>query len=114
MPNQIIALNAAFHALSDPTRRAVVERLSKGAATVSELAAPFDMALPSFVQHISVLEKSRLISTQKSGRVRTCSLQRDNFAVAERWFDELRAQWASRYDNLDNLLTKLNGENDEG
>ena len=113
MTNKSIALNAAFHALSDPTRRAVVQRLSRGAATVSELAAPFDMALPSFVQHISVLEKSRLIATQKSGRVRTCSLQRDNFAMAERWFEELRAQWTGRYENLDNLLMILNGENDE-
>jgi DNA-binding transcriptional ArsR family regulator len=113
MTNQSIALNAAFHALSDPTRRAVVQHLSRGAATVSELAAPFDMALPSFVQHISVLEKSRLISTRKSGRVRVCSLERDNFDMAETWFNELRVQWASRYDNLDNLLTTLNGDNNE-
>lgn len=71
------------------------------------------MALPSFVQHISVLEKSSLISTRKSGRVRICTLQRDNFDIAEKWFDELRAQWSSRYENLDNLLMQLNGAKDE-
>jgi DNA-binding transcriptional ArsR family regulator len=96
-----------FHALADPTRRAVIRRLSKGTATVSELAAPFDMALPSFVKHVSVLEKSRLIVSRKRGRVRTCSLERENLVAAERWFDELRAQWTSRYGNLDNPLATL-------
>lgn len=113
MPNQSEPLNSAFYALADPTRRAVVQRLSRGEATVSELAAPFDMALSSFVQHISVLEKSNLISTRKSGRVRICSLQHANFTAAEKWFEELRIQWASRYDNLDNLLNTLKGENDD-
>jgi DNA-binding transcriptional ArsR family regulator len=112
MANQGMALDSVFQALADPTRRAVVQRLSKGTATVSELAAPFDMALPSFVKHISVLERSRLIRSRKQGRVRTCSLERDNLAVAERWFDELRAQWASRYGNLDGLLAKLKGDED--
>jgi DNA-binding transcriptional ArsR family regulator len=105
-----MSLDSVFHALSDPTRRAVVQRLSKGTATVSELAEPFDMALPSFVKHISVLERSRLITSRKRGRVRTCSLEHENLVVAERWFNELRAQWASRYDNLDNLLARLNGD----
>ncbi len=113
MANQHMALDSVFHALADPTRRAVVQRLSKGAATVSELAAPFDMALPSFVKHIAVLEKSRLIVSRKSGRVRTCSLEHKNFAAAEHWFGELRAQWASRYDNLDNLLIKLTGDGND-
>jgi len=113
MANQGLALDSVFHALADPTRRAVVQRLSKGTATVSELAAPFDMALPSFVKHISVLERSRLISSRKRGRVRTCSLERGNLVVAERWLDELRAQWASRYENLDTLLAKLNGDKDD-
>jgi DNA-binding transcriptional ArsR family regulator len=103
-------LDNVFHALADPTRRAVILRLSKGAATVSELAAPFDMALPSFVKHLSVLEKSRLITSQKHGRVRTCSLDHQKVVAAEGWFNELRAQWASRYGNLDNLLTKLTGD----
>jgi DNA-binding transcriptional ArsR family regulator len=110
MANQGLALDSVFYALADPTRRAVIQRLSKGAATVSELAEPFDMALPSFVKHISVLERSRLISSRKRGRVRTCSLESKNLIAAERWFNELRAQWASRYSNLDGLLAKLNGD----
>jgi DNA-binding transcriptional ArsR family regulator len=110
MDNYGLALDTVFHALSDPTRRAVVQRLSKGAATVSELAQPFDMALPSFVKHISVLERSRLITSQKRGRVRTCSLERENLMAAERWFEALRAQWASRYGNLDDLLETLQGD----
>jgi len=105
-----VALDTVFHALADPTRRAVVQRLGRGEASVSELARPFDMALPSFVKHISVLEKSRLITSHKRGRVRTCSLDRENLAQAERWFEQLRAQWASRYDNLDNLLATLKGD----
>jgi DNA-binding transcriptional ArsR family regulator len=113
MANQGLELDTVFHALADPTRRAVIQRLSKGTATVSELAEPFDMALPSFVKHISVLERSRLITSRKRGRVRTCSLERENLVAAERWFDELRAQWASRYNNLDNLLATLNGDRND-
>ncbi len=110
MANRRASLDSVFHALADPTRRAVVQRLSEGSATVSELAAPFDMALPSFVKHIAVLEKSNLIVSRKRGRVRTCSLDHKNFDDAERWFGELRAQWSSRYDNLDGLLHQLSGE----
>lgn len=113
MENFGLALDSVFHALADPTRRAVVQRLGRGEATVSELAQPFDMALPSFVKHIAVLERSRLISSQKTGRVRTCRLERANLEATERWFDELRAQWARRYDNLDSLLVKLNGDERE-
>ena len=113
MANYGLALDAIFHALADPTRRAVIQRLGRGEATVSELAQPFDMALPSFVKHISVLERSRLITSQKRGRVRTCRLELENLATPERWFDELRIQWASRYANLDTLLTKLNGNEDD-
>lgn len=110
MDNYDLALDTVFHALADPTRRAVVQRLSEGSATVSELAQPFDMALPSFVKHISVLERSRLITSHKRGRVRTCRLERENLDAAERWFEQLRAQWASRYDNLDNLIATLKGD----
>jgi DNA-binding transcriptional ArsR family regulator len=112
MDNYGLTLDSVFHALADPTRRAVIQRLGRGEATVSELAQPFDMALPSFVKHISVLERSRLITSQKRGRVRTCRLERENLVATERWFDELRAQWASRYDNLDTLLVTLNGADD--
>jgi DNA-binding transcriptional ArsR family regulator len=113
MANFGMELDSVFHALADPTRRAVIQRLSRGSATVSELAEPFDMALPSFVKHISVLEKSRLISSHKQGRVRTCRLEHKSLMVAERWLDELRAQWASRYDNLDTLLATLNGDKND-
>lgn len=101
-----------FHALADPTRRAVVQRLGGGPATVGDLARPFDMALPSFMKHVGVLERAGLIRSRKTGRVRTCALQRKNLAAAERWFSEQRALWAGRYENLDNLLEKLKGDED--
>ena len=100
-----------FRALADPTRRAVTQRLVSGAATVSELAEPFSMALPSFMKHLGVLERSHLIVTRKSGRARTCELRRENFLKAERWFDEQRRCWQGRFDNLDGLLTKLKRNN---
>jgi DNA-binding transcriptional ArsR family regulator len=110
MGNNHAALDSVFHALADPTRRAVIQRLSQGSATVSELAEPFDMALPSFVKHIAVLEASGLIGSKKIGRVRTCTLKPRKLAAAERWFGEQRARWESRYNNLDNLLSRLSGE----
>ncbi|MFX7870391.1 metalloregulator ArsR/SmtB family transcription factor, partial [Acinetobacter baumannii] len=72
MENYRPSLDAAFHALADPTRRAIVSRLTKGSASVKELAEPFDMGLPSFMKHLSILEKDGLIRTEKVGRVRTC------------------------------------------
>jgi len=113
MDNHITHLDSVFHALADPTRRAVVQRLVEGPAPVKELATPFKMALPSFMKHISVLEKAGLIASQKQGRVRTCTLKPDQLEAAEQWFGEQRAIWASRYDNLDTLLTTLNGETNE-
>jgi DNA-binding transcriptional ArsR family regulator len=110
MANQAIALDTVFHALADPTRRAVIAQLGKGAATVSELAEPFAMALPSFMKHISVLEESRLILSRKRGRVRTCELNSKGLIAAERWFGEQRKLWESRYSNLDGLLAELNGD----
>ena len=110
MAYQQRALDSIFHALADPTRRAVVQRLSRGAATVSELAEPFDMALPSFMKHLDVLERSKLIVSRKIGRVRTCEVKHENLAAAERWFEEQRNLWKSRYQNLDGLLAKLSGE----
>lgn len=106
-------LNHAFHALSDPTRRYVVARLSSGPASIKELAEPFDMGLPSFLKHIKVLETSGLITSEKSGRVRTCALNKDQLAAAEKWFVQQRANWESRYENLDNLLTGMNGYENE-
>jgi DNA-binding transcriptional ArsR family regulator len=110
MANQSASLNLLFYALADPTRRAVVQRLTRGEATVSELARPFDMALPSFLKHLSVLEKSRLVTSRKRGRVRTCSLQVERLETTERWLGALSAQWADRHENLDTLLMTMGGD----
>lgn len=113
MDNNVVTLDAVFHALADPTRRAVLQRLGSGPATVSELAAPFDMALPSFMKHVGVLEATGLIRSSKRGRVRTCMLDRKRLAAAQRWFDEQRAIWKSRYANLDDLLEELDEDDHE-
>jgi DNA-binding transcriptional ArsR family regulator len=96
-----------FHALSNPTRRKVMERLSAGPATVSELAAPFDMQLPSFVQHLSVLERSRLIKSTKQGRVRTYELAPERLKVAEDWLAARRQVWEARLDQFDRYVAQL-------
>lgn len=104
MPHQAARLDRVFRALADPTRRAVVERLGAGPAAVSELARPFGMALPSFAQHLSVLEESGLVRSRKRGRVRTYQLSPKPLAAAERWLDAQRALWERRLDQLDRLL----------
>jgi len=114
MDNKLVELDAIFHALADATRRAVLARLGEGTATIGELAAPFDMALPSFMKHIGVLERSRLIVSRKCGRVRTCALDRENLIAAERWFGEQHLLWQTRYSKLDSLLASIKGDdNDE-
>ena len=100
MENCQSPLDAAFHALADPTRRAVVSRLARGPASVKELAAPFDMGLPSFMKHLRVLEKDGLISSEKVGRVRTCRVNSERLAAAESWLSEQRALWRARTDRL--------------
>lgn len=112
MENYSHSLDAAFHALSDPTRRAVVSRLMQGPAPVKELAQPFGMGLPSFLKHLKVLEESGLIISRKEGRVRMCEARADRLEAIERWFDEQRAMWESRYAKLDTLLMNLRGETD--
>ena len=96
-----------FYALSNSTRRKVLEQLSIGPATVSELAAPFDMKLPSFVQHLSVLEQSRLVKSKKRGRVRTYEIVPARFQVAEDWLSEQRQLWAVRLDRFDKYVKQL-------
>ena len=96
-----------FYALSNSTRRKVLEQLSVGPATVSELAAPFDMKLPSFVQHLSVLEQSRLVKSQKRGRVRTYEIAPERFKVAEDWLTEQRQLWEVRLDRFDKYVKQL-------
>lgn len=113
MGNYQATLDDAFHALADPTRRSVVARLGLGSASIKELAKPFPLGLPAFLKHIKVLERSGLVASAKVGRVRTCTLRRENLAAAHTWFDEQRAVWDSRFHNLDTLLNTLNGAGDE-
>jgi DNA-binding transcriptional ArsR family regulator len=100
-------LNGVFQALADPTRRAVLGRLNGGPATITELARPFDMALPSFMKHTRYLEGSGLIRTHKEGRVRTCAIERKNFVAAEDWFSKQRAIWEGRADRLEQFVTNI-------
>src|SRR6186997_3092834 len=104
---QPTATDVVFHALSNPTRRKVLEHLSVGPATVSELAEPFDMQLPSFVQHLSVLEQSRLVKSKKRGRVRTYEIRPERFKVAEDWLAEQRQLWEARFDRFDEYVKQL-------
>jgi DNA-binding transcriptional ArsR family regulator len=104
---QTAVADDVFYALSNSTRRKVLEQLSIGPATVSELAAPFDMKLPSFVQHLSVLEQSRLVKSKKRGRVRTYEIVPDRFKVAEDWLTERRRVWEARLDRFDAYVTQL-------
>lgn len=97
-------LDSAFHALSDPTRRAVISRLAEGETPVSVLAGPFDMALPSFAQHLKVLEASGLIASEKRGRTRWCRLERARFDEAADWMAAERQRWTERLDRLEMYL----------
>jgi DNA-binding transcriptional ArsR family regulator len=100
MENYQSSLDAAFHALADPTRRAVLNRLTRGPAPVKELAAPFNMGLPSFMKHLRVLQADGLISSEKIGRVRTCRVNTERLATAELWLSEQRALWQAQADRL--------------
>jgi DNA-binding transcriptional ArsR family regulator len=100
MENYLPALDLTFHALSDPTRRAVLNRLMQGPAPVKELAAPFEMGLPSFMKHLRVLEDSGLIRSEKAGRVRTCRIEAKQLAAAESWLSEQRTLWEAQTDRL--------------
>lgn len=104
MANHSVRLDGVFQALADPTRRAVLGRLGAGPASVTELAAPFDMALPSFMKHVRILEDTGLIRTRKDGRVRTCTLERKAFTVAEQWLAAQRAVWETRTDRLEQFV----------
>ena len=107
MPNQSSQLNRVFQALADPTRRAVLERLGNGPAAMSELAEPFDMALPSFSQHLDVLENCGLVRSRKSGRVRTYQLAAKPMQAAEHWLTRQRTLWERRLDQLDTYLKSM-------
>jgi DNA-binding transcriptional ArsR family regulator len=100
-------VDGVFQALADPTRRAVVERLGRGPAATSELALPFAMALPSFTQHMGVLERCGLVESRKRGRVRTYRLVAEPLEAAERWIASQRHNWERRLDQLDAYVGEL-------
>lgn len=103
-------VDGVFRALSDPTRRHVLERLSARPASVSELAAPYKMALPSFVGHLKVLEKSGLVRSHKTGRVRTYEIAPERLRLVEDWLGRQRSLWERRLDQLDSYLMKMKEE----
>jgi DNA-binding transcriptional ArsR family regulator len=106
MLSQRISVDRVFHALGDPTRRAIVKKLSEGPISVSRLAKPLDITLAAVVQHLQVLERSGLVHTEKVGRVRTCRIETKGLTVAERWIGDRRSLWERRLDRLGNFLSE--------
>jgi len=104
MLSQRANIDRVFHALGDPTRRAILEKLSAGPASVSGLAAPLEITLAAVVQHLDVLERSGLVRSTKVGRVRTCRMESRGLTVAEKWINDRRARWEKRLDRLGELL----------
>ncbi len=113
MLNQSAELDRLFHALADPARRAMVERLSRGPAPVSDLARPLPMSLPAAMQHLGVLEAAGLVRSEKLGRVRTCTLDTSALSPAERWINERWIEWEHRLDRLGEYLETLQSEGDD-
>jgi DNA-binding transcriptional ArsR family regulator len=113
MAQYLPGLDGVFQAIADPTRRAVLDRLGIGPASIGELAAPFDMALPSFMKHIQYLEKTGWIKTRKTGRVRTCTLEEKSFDMVETWLSKQRSIWDDRTDRLEHFVTTNNKEASE-
>jgi DNA-binding transcriptional ArsR family regulator len=106
MPSRKIDIDRVFHALGDPTRRAIVEKLSEGPLSVSRLAQPLNITLAAVVQHLQVLEESGLVHTEKTGRVRTCRIEPAGLAAAEQWIRDRRSMWERRLDRLGDLLAE--------
>ena len=106
MPAKKTNVHRVFHALGDPTRRLILETLTAGPVSVSQLATPLKMTLAAVVQHLQVLEESGLVRTEKSGRVRTCSLDPAGFALAQQWIADRRSPWEKRLDRLGDLLAE--------
>ena len=103
-------LDLMFHALADPGRRSMVERLSRGPASVSQLAEPLDMSLPAVVQHLQVLEAAGLVKSEKIGRVRSCTLDTSAMSRAEQWINDRRTAWERRLDRLGAFLDEAKDE----
>ena len=115
MLNQSPDLDRLFHALADPARRAIVERLSRGPAPVSELARPLPMSLPAAMQHLGVLEAAGLVRSEKAGRVRTCAIEPQALNQVEQWINARRVEWEHRLDRLGEYLKTLeNGGDTDG
>jgi DNA-binding transcriptional ArsR family regulator len=112
MLNQLPTLDRLFQALADPARRAMIERLSRGPAAVSELARPLPMSLPAAMQHLGVLEAAGLVRSEKIGRVRTCAIEPQAFSQAEQWINARRVEWEHRLDRLGEYLKTLENEGD--
>jgi len=113
--NQHVDLDRLFRALADPARRAMVERLSRGPAPVTELAQPLPMSLPAAMQHLGVLEAAGLVRSEKRGRVRTCAIEPGAFRQIEQWISARRIEWEQRLDRLDEYLKTIdNGGEDHG
>jgi DNA-binding transcriptional ArsR family regulator len=110
MINQPTPLDRAFQALADPSRRAIVERLTRGPASVSELAKPLAMSFPAVMQHLAVLEGAHLVASQKIGRVRICRLEATALDRAEGWLNARRAEWERRFDRLGRYLEELQAQ----
>jgi DNA-binding transcriptional ArsR family regulator len=106
MPSPKANIDRVFRALGDPTRRAIVEKLSEGPISVSRLAKPLDITLAAVVQHLQILEESGLVHTEKIGRVRTCSIEPAGLSVAEQWVGDRRSIWERRFDRLGDLLAE--------
>lgn len=104
MLNYLTSIDRVLQALADPTRRVMIERLSRGAASVSELAEPLDMSMPAVMQHLQILEISGLVKSEKTGRVRTCRVDTAALAPLERWVSERRATWEQHLDRLGDYL----------
>jgi DNA-binding transcriptional ArsR family regulator len=113
MLNQSSPLDLAFQALADPTRRAMVERLTRGPASVSDLARPLSMSLPAVMQHLAVLEGSGLVVSEKIGRVRTCRIEPAALSLAEQWINARRTEWERRLDRLGDYLEELKNKGGE-
>jgi DNA-binding transcriptional ArsR family regulator len=106
MPRKKINVDRVFRALGDPTRRAIVEKLSEGPISVSRLAKPLAITLAAVVQHLQILEESGLVHTEKAGRVRTCHIEPKGLSVAEQWIEDRRSIWERRFDRLGELLAE--------
>ena len=106
MPRKKHDIDRIFHALGDPTRRAIMEKLSAGPISVSQLAEPLDITLAAVVQHLQILEDSGLVQTEKVGRVRTCRIEPAGLSAAEQWIEDRRSTWERRLDRLGDLLAE--------